>query len=84
MILPSRCTIDEAAKASSSTIDTVVPFSPNCKPNGEENLDSASSLRECLQSEVDNIRADTSPWKGYKRNVRLSTKLIVWLVREML
>jgi len=84
IILPSRNTIDDATRLSNNTIDTAVPFAPDRKFNAEEKMISASCLRGHLQSEVDNIWADTSTWKGYKRKVRLSTKLIVWLVKGML
>jgi len=84
MILPSRYTIDETTRFSHNTINTPVSLAPSCKLNGEENMISASGLREHLQSEVDNILADASTWKGYKRKVRFSTKLIVWLVKGML
>jgi len=83
MILPSRYTIDEASRFSHNTINTAVSLAP-CKLNDEENMISAFGLREHLQSEVDNILADASTWKGYKRKVRFSTKLIVWLVKGML
>ena len=84
MILPSRYTIDEASRFSHNTINTAVSLVPSCKLNDEENMISAFGLREHLQSEVDNILADASTWKGYKRKVRFSTKLIVWLVKGML
>jgi len=61
-----------------------VPLAPSCEFNGEENMVSASGLREHLRSEADNILANASTWKGYKRKVRFSTKLIVWLVKGML
>ncbi|KAF8972239.1 hypothetical protein BDZ97DRAFT_1901356 [Flammula alnicola] len=42
------------------------------------------SLRHDLAREIDGIRSNAVEWKGRHRNVRWTTKLIVWLVKGML
>ncbi|PPQ92572.1 hypothetical protein CVT25_007264 [Psilocybe cyanescens] len=42
------------------------------------------SLRKGLRREIEKIRSNAVEWKGGHREVRWSTKLIVWLVKGML
>ncbi|TFK36676.1 hypothetical protein BDQ12DRAFT_236985 [Crucibulum laeve] len=51
----------------------------------DEDADSsAMSLRRGFAEETERIRCDAVPWEGGRRNVRFTTKLIVWLVKGML
>ena len=45
---------------------------------------SVSELRTALAQEVAGIRENTVDWEGWKRKVRITTKMIVWLLKGML
>ena len=61
-----------------SPADTLAP--------GRHGLDSVGTLplRQSLALELEGIRSNASEWKGSSRSVRLSTKLITWLLKGML
>lgn len=87
MVIPSRHTL----KGTTDTVDDTVR-STECIPvddrlssfDDQRTSNSSQSLRERLQTEIDNIRMNASSWKGSRRNVRFTTKLILWLVKGML
>jgi CDP-diacylglycerol--glycerol-3-phosphate 3-phosphatidyltransferase len=54
------------------------------EPSREVKYNTALDLRERLQLEIDCIRANTSTWKGARRDVRFSTKLLLWFLKGML
>ena len=45
---------------------------------------SLHTLRRDLASEISGIRSNARKWKGDERDVRWTTKLIVWAVKGML
>lgn len=51
---------------------------------GAEKPLSLTSLRDNLAREIDGIRSNVVEWAGETREVRLTTKIIVWLVKGML
>jgi CDP-diacylglycerol--glycerol-3-phosphate 3-phosphatidyltransferase len=87
MILPSHRVAQPETKTSESA--TLAPSGPfldkeHSNHDSEGIFNTSLNLRERLQGEIDNIRANASAWKGDRRDVRFSTKLIVWLVKGML
>lgn len=88
MVVPSRhANIEQGACASETTADTQHGPSSEAEAISVDSggpANTALNLRERLQYEIDNIRANASTWKGARRDVRFSTKLMVWLVKGML
>lgn len=89
MVVPSRHV--NAHTLEGDTGGTETPNAPDISPTAQETSESneeyantALSLRQRLQYEIDNIRANSSTWKGSRRKVQLSTKLMVWFVKGML
>ncbi|KAJ7196846.1 hypothetical protein GGX14DRAFT_375736 [Mycena pura] len=66
----------------SAHIDTELSFLM-LAPEASES-ESALAIRRQLVTELDNLRAHSTPWKGAQRKVRLGTKVLVRLVGGML
>ncbi len=66
-----------------ATSSDVSPTAQETSEHNEEYANTALSLRQHLQHEIDNIRANSSAWNGGRRDVRFSTKVMVWLVKGM-
>jgi CDP-diacylglycerol--glycerol-3-phosphate 3-phosphatidyltransferase len=58
--------------------------SSEARPSREALYNTALDLRERLQREIDCIRTNASTWKGARRDVRFSTKLLLWFLKGML
>ena len=61
----------------------VLPTEPGKGESGSS-TSSVSELRTALAQEVARIREDTVDWQGWKRKVRSTTKMFVWLLKGML
>ncbi|XP_006459614.1 hypothetical protein AGABI2DRAFT_184234 [Agaricus bisporus var. bisporus H97] len=90
MVLPSH-QMDAEQDAHKSVDDNpATAYSPQdnlsseTKASTEASQDTALNLRERLQHEIDNIRMNASTWKGARRDVRFSTKLMLWFLKGML
>ncbi|KAF5341669.1 hypothetical protein D9611_001998 [Ephemerocybe angulata] len=71
--------------ARSAHLDTELSFLMVLPSEGSDGQPSSISiLRAGLQEEVSKIREHTTEWQGWKRKVRATTKMIVWLIRGML
>ncbi|KXN81217.1 CDP-diacylglycerol--glycerol-3-phosphate 3-phosphatidyltransferase, mitochondrial [Leucoagaricus sp. SymC.cos] len=87
LILPSlRIAQGEGTDSKHATATTAYSSSSHVRSGADDggSTNTSLSLRERLQCEIDGIRANASAWKGARRSVRFSTKLIVWLVKGML
>jgi hypothetical protein len=61
----------------------ILPTEPGKDESGSS-TSSVSELRTALAQEVARIREDTIDWQGWKRKVRSTTKMFVWLLKGML
>lgn len=72
--------------ARSAHIDTELSFMmvlpTEGRQQGPEN--SVATLRHALADEIAKIRENTADWQGWRRKIRKTTRMLVWLIKGML